>query len=91
MDLFNVPVDGDFSPRSLDSPKIFVLEIGKDGFNAYIYHPTEPSMEVFAASRSTIDFLKVVGTIYNSNGNGAALEFSAVERAGANPTPGGKY
>jgi hypothetical protein len=65
-----------FPARSLTSPKTFILEVGTDGFNAYAVD-TAGSRELFAASSSSVTFLKVMEQIVNSNGN-APMRFAIV-------------
>jgi hypothetical protein len=56
------------APRILTAPKTFILEVGKDGFNAYEVH-ADGSRELFAASSAASTFVKAVERIFNSNGN----------------------
>lgn len=66
------------TPRSLTFAKTFVLEVGKDGFNAYAVG-ADGSRELFAASSAMSTFLKVMEQIANSNGNGAPAHFALAE------------
>jgi hypothetical protein len=58
--------------RTLDSPRRFVIDVGKDGFNAY--EQVGEELQLFAASSSTSTFVKVVQQIYASNGNTVTLK-----------------
>ena len=71
--------------RKLTNAKRFVIEIGTDGFNAYMQREdrgfelfaasikaTQTDFELFAASSSMSTFIKVMETICNSNGQNKA-------------------
>jgi hypothetical protein len=64
---------GDFPARTLRNQKTFIMEIGEDGFNAYIVREGG-ERELFAASSSMSTWLKVMGNIVGL-GSGQAVEF----------------
>lgn len=76
--------DPNARPRTLTNPKTFVIEVGSDGFNAFLFRDQEKAMsalrkedlELFAASSSVSTFLRVAETILNSHG--ASLKLSVV-------------
>jgi hypothetical protein len=63
-------------PRTLDSPRRFVIDVGKDGFNAY--ETVDGELQLFAASSATSTFLQVVEQIYASNGK-SPVKYKIVE------------
>lgn len=71
--------------RKLTNLKRFVIEVGTDGFNAYVQRDSgsfdllaasvkcvQTDFELFAASSSMGTFIKVMETICNSNGQNKA-------------------
>jgi hypothetical protein len=67
-----------FPARTLRNQKTFIMEIGEDGFNAYIVKEGG-ERELFAASSSMSTWLKVMGNIVEL-GSGQHIEFQVVPK-----------
>ena len=67
-----------FPARTLRNQKTFIMEIGEDGFNAYIVKEGG-ERELFAASSSMSTWLKVMGNIVEL-GSGQHVEFQVVPK-----------
>ena len=68
-------VPASFSAKNLSEPKVFMVEMGTDGFNAYAQRD-DGSMELFAASTSPGTFVRVMEMIANCRTSGEHLKFS---------------
>jgi hypothetical protein len=72
-----------FGGRLLKNRKVFVIEIGEDGFNAYAITSLMGDKVLFAASSSMSTFLKVMGDMVRL-GSGKDVEFQVVVKGGEN-------
>jgi len=66
--------------RMLTRPATFIIEVGTDGFNAYSVAP-DGERVLFAASGSTLTFIRVMERIANTHmtGDRKILRFSVLE------------
>lgn len=65
-------------PRPITNPKLFLIEFGEDGFNAYTVDGDARNRRIFASSSVASTFCKVMSDIA-STGTGRRIEFGLVD------------